>query len=137
MEQDQWAEELSLQAHAHAAEGISLMFTFHCESLCTYCGCNTRITVDHRVEGPYIDAVLWEWSMYRKRIGDRYVDQRDSSRRRDAYLFDPAQLRRLILGCSMAVPADDHEFGFEGHLANTTREHFLQTLYDLGFRRVS
>lgn len=34
MEQDQWAEELSLQAHAHAAEGISLYVHLpYCESL--------------------------------------------------------------------------------------------------------
>ncbi len=32
--------------------------------------------------------------------------------------------------------ADQHEFSFEGHPNNTTREH-LQALYDLGFRRVS
>ena len=31
---------------------------------------------------------------------------------------------------------EDHEFSFEGHPNNTLREH-LQTLYDLGFRRVS
>lgn len=138
MEQDQWAEELSLQAHAHAAEGISLYVHLpYCESLCTYCGCNTRITVDHRVEGPYIDAVLQEWSMYRKRIGDRPLIKEIHLGGGTPTFFDPAQLRRLILGlldgCAIA---DDHEFGFEGHPANTTREH-LQTLYDLGFRRVS
>jgi len=32
----------------------------YCESLCTFCGCNTRITVNHAVERPYIDAVLKE-----------------------------------------------------------------------------
>ena len=32
--------------------------------------------------------------------------------------------------------AEDYEFSFEGHPNNTTEAH-LQTLYDLGFRRVS
>jgi oxygen-independent coproporphyrinogen-3 oxidase len=32
--------------------------------------------------------------------------------------------------------AEHPEFSFEGHPNNTTKEH-LQTLYDLGFRRVS
>ena len=36
-----------------------------CESLCTYCACNTRITVNHAVEMPYIDSLLAEWNMYR------------------------------------------------------------------------
>ena len=32
--------------------------------------------------------------------------------------------------------AADHDFSFEGHPSNTTKEH-LQTLFDLGFKRVS
>ena len=40
-------------------EGISLYIHLpFCESLCTYCGCNTRITVNHAVELPYIETVL-------------------------------------------------------------------------------
>ena len=35
-----------------------------CESLCTYCGCNKRITRNHAVEAPYINTVLKEWEMY-------------------------------------------------------------------------
>ncbi|SPV25465.1 coproporphyrinogen III oxidase [Capnocytophaga ochracea] len=47
------------------------------------------------------------------------------------------QLRRLIEGIfERADKADAHEFSFEGHPNNTTETH-LQTLYDLGFRRVS
>lgn len=47
------------------SEGISLYIHLpFCESLCTYCGCNTRITVNHAVERPYIDALLKEWAMY-------------------------------------------------------------------------
>lgn len=37
---------------------------------------------------------------------------------------------------SKAKIAAEHEFSFEGHPNNTTREH-LQGLHDLGFRRVS
>ena len=37
---------------------------------------------------------------------------------------------------SGAVIHPQHEFSFEGHPNNTTREH-LQALYGLGFRRVS
>ena len=50
-------------------EGISLYIHLpFCESLCTYCGCNTRITVNHAVEVPYIDTVLKEWEMYLKQF---------------------------------------------------------------------
>lgn len=35
-----------------------------CESLCTFCGCNTVITRDHGRATPYIDRVLRELDMY-------------------------------------------------------------------------
>jgi oxygen-independent coproporphyrinogen III oxidase len=35
-----------------------------CESLCTFCGCNTVITRDHTRETPYIDLVLAELDAY-------------------------------------------------------------------------
>ena len=45
----------------NSENGISLYIHLpFCESLCTYCACNTRITVNHKVEAPYIEAVLKE-----------------------------------------------------------------------------
>src|SRR6187402_1357839 len=61
-----WVEKVSYSYTEYGAEeGISLYIHLpYCESLCTYCGCNTRITVNHAVERPYIEAVLQEWSLY-------------------------------------------------------------------------
>src|SRR5437870_4250563 len=39
-----------------------------CRSLCTYCGCNTRITRHTEVAGPYVQTLLKEWSLYGKRL---------------------------------------------------------------------
>lgn len=51
--------------------------------------------------------------------------------------FSTKSLENLINGIFChASKANEYEFSFEGHPNNTTREH-LQTLYDLGFRRVS
>ena len=51
--------------------------------------------------------------------------------------FSPSNLRKLIEGIiGSNVVYQQKEFAFEGHPANTTKEHF-QVLYDLGFRRVS
>ena len=36
----------------------------YCESLCTYCGCNTHITINHKVELPYIETIFKEWRLY-------------------------------------------------------------------------
>ncbi|MEN9488317.1 MAG: hypothetical protein RL494_582, partial [Bacteroidota bacterium] len=50
---------------SNLSEGISLYIHLpFCESLCTFCGCNKRITKNHTVENPYIEAVLKEWSLY-------------------------------------------------------------------------
>src|SRR5689334_17874094 len=35
-----------------------------CESLCTYCGCNTRITRNRDVGRGYVSSVLKEWDLY-------------------------------------------------------------------------
>ena len=44
---------------SNTSEGISLYIHLpYCESLCTNCGCNTRITLNHKVEQLYIAAVL-------------------------------------------------------------------------------
>ena len=51
--------------------------------------------------------------------------------------FSIEHLTQLIKGIlAKAEIASEHEFSFEGHPNNTTREH-LQGLYDMGFRRVS
>src|SRR4029077_18736430 len=45
--------------------GISLYIHLpFCESLCTYCGCNKKITTNHSVEEEYIEAVLKERDFY-------------------------------------------------------------------------
>lgn len=119
-------------------EGISLYIHLpFCESLCTYCGCNTRITVNHKVEEPYLETVLKEWKMYRALLGEAPVLKELHLGGGTPTFFSPENLRRLIDGIKQDCRlAEDYEFGFEGHPNNTTKAH-LQTLYDLGFRRVS
>ena len=39
-----------------------------CESLCTFCGCNTVITRDHGREGAYVDLVLAELDLYLRAV---------------------------------------------------------------------
>lgn len=108
-----------------------------CESLCTYCGCNTRITKNHQVEGPYIKALLKEWKMYLDIIGGKPVIRELHLGGGTPTFFSAANLHTLING--ILQDADIHadaEFSFEAHPANTTVEHLI-TLYNLGFRRIS
>jgi oxygen-independent coproporphyrinogen-3 oxidase len=119
-------------------KGISLYVHLpFCESLCTYCACNTRITKNHRVETPYLEALEKEWELY------RYIFGRPANIREihlgggTPTFFSPQNLERLIARITLKDHLHrDAELSFEGHPNNTTVEH-LSTLYKLGFRRVS
>lgn len=119
-------------------DGISIYIHLpFCSSLCTYCGCNTRITTNHAVEEPYITTLLKEWQLYLNifetapRIKEIHLGGGTPT------FFSPENLKRLLDGITAsAILCEDVALGFEGHPNNTSREH-LQTLYDLGFRRVS
>ncbi|MDO5974230.1 oxygen-independent coproporphyrinogen III oxidase [Flavivirga jejuensis] len=119
-------------------EGISLYIHLpYCESLCTFCGCNKRITKQHSVESPYINAVLKEWDLYVELFDETPIIKELHLGGGTPTFFSPENLKRLINGVlSRSTLANNYEFSFEGHPNNTTREH-LQALYDVGFRRVS
>ena len=119
-------------------EGISLYIHLpFCESLCTFCGCNKRITKRHEVESPYINAVLKEWHLYCDLLGEKPKIKELHLGGGTPTFFSPENLSKLINGIiDKGVLADGYEFSFEGHPNNTTRAH-LQALYDVGFRRVS
>ena len=119
-------------------EGISLYIHLpFCESLCTFCGCNKRITKRHEVEDPYITAVIKEWKLYCDLFPRKPIIKEIHLGGGTPTFFSPENLERLINGIfQYAIKAEEHEFSFEGHPNNTTKQH-LQKLYDLGFRRVS
>lgn len=135
----QWKSSLQASfTQKNGDGGISLYLHLpFCESLCTYCGCNKYITVNHGHETPYIGTLLKEWEMYLQLFDDR-------PRVREVHLgggtptfFSPDNLRMLLTRifdtCEILPNAS---FSFEGHPNNTTREH-MEVLYELGFRRMS
>ncbi len=136
---DTWVEHVRGQFNVSSEQGVSLYVHLpFCESLCTYCGCNTRITRNHRVETPYIDTLLAEWKLYRDFLGSSGIPIRELHLGGGTpTFFAPPQLQRLVTGLlegNRVLP--DSAFSFEAHPANTTAEH-LQVLYNGGFRRLS
>ena len=123
---------------SNATEGISLYIHLpFCETLCTFCGCNKRITKRHEVEDPYITAVIKEWKLYCDLFPRKPIIKEIHLGGGTPTFFSPDNLERLMNGIfQYATKAEEHEFSFEGHPNNTTKLH-LQTLYNLGFRRVS
>lgn len=139
IDRDQWKKRFSNQFKiSNRSNGLSLYIHLpFCESLCTYCGCNKKITTNHHVETEYIEAVLQEWRMYCLLMEEVPVIREIHLGGGTPTFFSPSNLSLLINGI-MAVSTVHPEasFSLEGHPNNTTREH-LETLYELGFRRIS
>lgn len=134
----QWESTLLQSFSKSKNEGISLYIHLpFCESLCTFCGCHKKITKRHEVEDPYIRTVLKEWQLYLELLQERPTIKEIHLGGGTPTFFSKDNLKwlldKLLTGADLK---EDHEFSFEGHPNNTTKEH-LQTLYDLGFRRVS
>ena len=123
---------------SNTTKGISIYIHLpFCESLCTFCACHKRITKRHELEDPYIKTLLKEWQLYLDLFSEKPVLRELHLGGGTPTYFSPENLSRLMNSILNAVDLhQEYEFSFEGHPNNTTKEH-LQTLYDLGFKRVS
>ena len=133
------ADWLAEVRSAYAQQGVINLYIHlpYCEQLCTYCGCNKRITKNHAVERPYMESVLKEWSMYVEALGEKPLIRELHLGGGTPTFFSPENLSFLLNGIlDQARVADDHSFSFEAHPNSTTRGH-LSTLRELGFNRIS
>ena len=122
----------------NGTKGISLYIHLpFCESLCTYCGCNKKITTNHSIETEYIQAILKEWQLYLYLMNEKPVIRELHLGGGTPTFFSPDNLQYLLSQIFASASIHPyHEFSFEGHPNNTTKAH-LELLYKLGFRRVS
>lgn len=111
-----------------------------CETLCTFCGCNTVITRNHDRSAPYVETVLAELDMYVKHVealGRRAVSQLHLGGGTPTFMA-PDVLATLLCGIAARLPLRAE--GFEGSVEVdprvTTRAH-LDTLRAHGISRVS
>lgn len=133
-----WIQSIQQNLARNAHKGVSIYVHLpFCGSLCTFCGCHKRITKRHELEEPYINALLREWQLYSTLFEETPLISEIHLGGGTPTFFSPENLKKLINGLlKNAKIKQDHEFGFEGHPLNTTKEH-LKTLRDLGFKRVS
>jgi len=137
---EQWLKEL---AKAFDGETATWSLYFHlpfCESLCTFCACNTVITRDHRREETYIDLLAKEWNLYLERV--------PKLRERPLLglhlgggtptFFSAENLERILrpVLAETLVDRERFEASVEVHPGHTTREQLI-TLRRLGFTRIS
>lgn len=137
--EQQWIESIKSTLSVQDSSWSLYIHIPFCETLCTFCGCNTTITKDHRRESPYLEILLKEWNKYlddcpgleTKPIKEIHLGGGTPT------FFSPENLTALLKPILERVILDpSFEGSFEVDPRRTTREH-LQALYDLGFRRVS
>jgi oxygen-independent coproporphyrinogen-3 oxidase len=140
--QDQWSDSLlhALRSERPRTTGAALYVHIpFCKSLCTYCGCNTRITRNASTAIPYVDSVLKEWSLYRSRLADAGpfpLAELHFGGGTPTFL-EPEELERLVTGIvSPTERVPGFEFSIEADPRVTTPAH-LDTLARLQFTRLS
>ena len=105
--------------------------------MCTFCGCHKRITKNHSVEIPYIDALIQEFRLYKAFLGKRPNIKELHIGGGTPTFFKPENIKCLIDSINTVVNiSKDCELSFEGHPNNTTETH-LKTFSNLNFKRVS
>ena len=137
---DQWIEHLN---NAFAAEAATWSLYFHlpfCESLCTFCACNTVITRDHGREEGYVDLLSTEWKLYLDRVpalSERSLLGVHLGGGTPTF-FAKENLERILKPILSKTRIDKKRFeaSVEVHPGHTTREQLVM-LHDLGFTRIS
>lgn len=63
-----WLRHLSAALSPKESSWSLYVHLPYCETLCTFCGCNTSITKDHAKEIPYVELVIKELDMYLEQV---------------------------------------------------------------------
>jgi oxygen-independent coproporphyrinogen-3 oxidase len=144
----QWQEtptrERWLTSVGAALDGDSSLSVYvhipFCESLCTYCGCNTVITRNHGRDRAYVDLVLAELDLYMRAfpaLGGRPLRQLHLGGGTPTFLSSE-DLGALLDGISARLPV--REGRFEGSIEvdpRVTTPAHLDALRSRGLTRVS
>src|SRR5437660_4663460 len=111
-----------------------------CETLCTFCACNTVITRDHGREEGYVDLLSTEWNLYLDRVPaltERPLLGVHLGGGTPTF-FGKENLERILKPILSRTRIDQNRFeaSVEVHPGHTTREQ-LSMLHELGFTRIS
>ncbi|WP_127717550.1 coproporphyrinogen-III oxidase family protein [Halobacteriovorax sp. HLS] len=108
----------------------------YCENLCTFCGCNIKITKEKAQFDEYIDKVLSEWKEYKAKIPDLVLNSIFLGGGTPTSLL-PHQLQRLIATILDQTPKTET---FQGTVETDPRleqREQLRVLNSFGFNSIS
>lgn len=137
----EWIQSVAASLAATSEETGAAIYVHipFCRSLCTYCGCNSRITCNPSIGSAYVDTVLQEWEIYR-----RALQLSRPLRLTELHLgggtptfLTASELDCLVSGILAHVEqTPDAEYSVESD-PRVTQKNQLEVLYRLGFRRLS
>ena len=137
--ESEWIEALSTEFERSQKKGLSGSLYIHipfCESMCTYCGCNTRVNRSATASTRYIQTLLKEWKLYGSLLGQKIeIEQIYLGGGTPTYLTPP-ELETLIHGIfsePFVSKTREVSFSVEADPRVTSSAH-LSSLSRLGFR---
>jgi oxygen-independent coproporphyrinogen III oxidase len=139
--EQQWLERVGAALQAGTGDGHGAGIYVHvpfCRALCTFCGCNTRVTRTHAIIQPYVRSVLGEYALYRERLGVTELDIGELHLGGGTPTFlNPDELGELVGGLlSASRLRPDAVLSIEVDPRVTSKEQ-LALLAQYGFRRIS
>jgi oxygen-independent coproporphyrinogen III oxidase len=138
--QDQWLEAISSGCQDESAQWSLYFHLPFCETLCTFCACNTVITRDHGREETYIKLLHKEWGLYREAVPTlrrRPLRQLELGGGSPTF-FSPDNLKRILEPILADIKIEPEHFraSVEVDPRRTTRAQLI-ALRSLGFNRIS
>jgi oxygen-independent coproporphyrinogen III oxidase len=134
---DTWLQNIQVSLSLHKQISLYVHLPF-CEKLCYFCACNKIITTQHHVEESYLGTLVKELQLYKNGLdlaGVEIVELHLGGG--TPTFFSPDNLASLFEHIFAVFPKHQNFQGsFEGHPANTTKQHFA-VMGAYGFRRVS
>jgi len=135
----EWIESLNSAFEKPTASWAMYLHLPFCETLCTFCGCNTTITKDHKRESGYSSLIHREFSYYMEKLPQlrkRPLEEMHLGGGTPTF-FSPDNLKMLLAPILDQIKVSDKiERSIEVDPRRTTVEH-LKALRELGFNRVS
>lgn len=137
---EQWLDAITTACDDEASSWSLYFHLPFCETLCTFCACNTVITRDHGREETYINLLHREWQLYRDQVPElqrRPLRQLELGGGTPTF-FSPDNLKRILepILADIQIDSDQFRASVEVDPRRTTREQ-LVTLHSLGFNRIS
>jgi oxygen-independent coproporphyrinogen-3 oxidase len=135
----QWVERIGSALGAAGDHGAAIYLHIpFCRALCTFCGCNTRITRSHAFVPPYVQSLLAELDLYLRQLALAQLQFGELHFGGGTPTFlTPAELESLLAGLFERLkPRGDAIASIEVDPRVTTRAQ-LEVLARYGFRRIS